>query len=86
MKKAYPSKGEAPRAIGGVEIAKVVREFIPLIGCNDANGTSIGAFIDQHIADCIAKHEELNEVKLMFDPEQWQTLVEYYKQVTDEAY
>lgn len=67
------------RPIGGIRIAKVMYEHHPIIQSEDGTIQSIGAMIDEHIANTIAGGNMISEVSLFFEtPEQQNALVEMY--------
>lgn len=65
---AYASDKPKGPPIAGLEVVKVVREYVPLHG----GGTrTFGEMVDEYLNDCAKSGNEVQEVKLAFSPEQW---------------
>lgn len=78
MKKAvyadatYAETSQGP-ASAHLTVTKVVRESIPL-HVRTGYGETVGQMIDAHIAQALAQGDEVQEVTLGFDTEQWNAM------------
>jgi hypothetical protein len=60
---------QVPAFTAGLEITKVVREFVPLKA--DIYGRTFGELIDEQLREAIDNHNEVQAIQLMFEREQW---------------
>lgn len=75
MAKIYAETAVAEERMpsGGLTITKVIREHIPLY-VRKGYGETIGSQIDAAIAQAVAQGDEIQEVTVGFDPEQWRLM------------
>lgn len=85
MAKQYATEQQLGPQIGALRIAKVTYDFHPVHA--SANGQSLGAMIDQHIADTVASGTMVSEVSLFFETqEQQRAVADMYSNVTKANY
>lgn len=69
-------RSDSAPQIGGLEILKVVREYVPL---RSGGTATFGETVDKYLTDCAKECVEIQEVKLMFSPEQWHAAADAYR-------
>lgn len=62
--------------MAGIVVTKIIRETHPIKMSKSGVGPSIGEMVDRHIESAMRDGHELNEVKVEFDQDDWNTLVE----------
>lgn len=79
MKKIDTRTVDMSTVIGALEIVKIVRDYEPIVAVKDGNNTSLGAFVDEHIANLVKEGVEIQDIALHFEREQWAEIAQYYQ-------
>lgn len=56
----------------GLEVVKVVREYVPLAKAREGYGETVGSMIDRYLVGCAAERQEVQSVTLQIGDEAWQ--------------
>jgi hypothetical protein len=79
------SRNNPEKVLGFVEVARVVRDHMPLIA-TDTYGPTIGNQIDDMLAGAVKGGEELQSFKIEFDERRWSEFAKsILKPSSDEA-
>lgn len=62
------TQNASERSIAGLEIIKVVREFVPIVGGGDL---SFGQIIDMTLQEAAMNHQEVQELKFTIESDSW---------------
>lgn len=81
MKNTATGSQSQTRTIGGLEIVKIVREFVALETTADLNALTIGQMIDEHLASAANRGDEVQTVKLDLDSDQWREIAKAQQEI-----
>ena len=59
--------------VGHLNVIKLVKEHQPIYAA-EGHGQSVGAFIDDYLAACVEQGDDVHEVCVAFEPNDWARL------------